>query len=61
MKVTLPSIGQIIPHNSTIGKNDPKAKYVAVLSVSQRHDTTKPDKQNEQFIVKQYSKVKYGP
>lgn len=37
-------MGQMIPQSNTIGKNDPRAMYVAVLSVSHRQETTNPEK-----------------
>lgn len=39
----IPSIGQIIPHNITIGKKLPMAIYVALLSLSQEQATTNPE------------------
>lgn len=43
--ICIASTGQIIPHNKTIGKNDPRARYVAVRSVSHIQETTKPEKE----------------
>lgn len=40
----IPSMGQMIPHNITIGKKLPIAMYVAVRSLSHADDTTKPVK-----------------
>jgi hypothetical protein len=40
----IPSMGQIIPHNITMGKKLPIAIYVADLSLSTEHETTKPVK-----------------
>lgn len=39
----MPSIGQIMPHNITIGRKLPIAMYVAVRSFSHADDTTKPE------------------
>lgn len=39
----MPSTGQMIPQRRTMGRKDPRARQVAVRSVSQRQDTTKPD------------------
>lgn len=40
----MPSIGQIMPHSSTHGKNDPNAIYVAERSLSTAHEITNPEK-----------------
>lgn len=40
----IPSMGQMIPHNMTIGKKLPIAMYVADRSLSTEHETTKPTK-----------------
>lgn len=38
----MPSMGQMMPHNMTIGKKLPMAIYVAVRSFSQADETTNP-------------------
>lgn len=38
----IPSMGQMMPHNMTMGKKLPIAIYVAVRSLSHADDTTKP-------------------
>lgn len=38
----MPSIGQMIPHNITIGRKEPIATYVALLSLSQKQAMTNP-------------------
>ena len=45
----IPSIGQIIPHSSTHGKNDPNAIYVAERSLSTAHEITNPENENGIF------------
>lgn len=40
----IPSTGQMIPHNITIGRKLPMARYVAFLSLSTSVDITKPVK-----------------
>lgn len=46
----IPSTGQIIPHNMTIGRKLPIARYVAERSLSTTHDITKPIVHGKQFI-----------
>lgn len=46
----MPSIGQIIPHNITIGRKLPIAMYVAVRSLSQADDTTNPENHAQQMV-----------
>lgn len=40
----IPSIGQMIPHSNISGKNDPRARYVALRSLSTAQEMTKPKK-----------------
>jgi len=42
-KGCMPSMGQIMPHNITIGRKEPIATYVALLSLSQKQAITNPE------------------
>lgn len=43
-------MGQIIPHSITIGKKLPIAMYVADLSLSTEQETTKPTKNDDEYV-----------
>lgn len=47
----MPSMGQMIPHSMTMGKKLPIAIYVADRSLSTEQETTKPTKNDDEYVI----------